>query len=346
MDGLVELRQLLAASLEQGLRAEQHQRAILAATTEQQTRDIGMQVNRVERHTDLAGHANKVDRDVAELSGELYAAPYLSDPAFFRTTGSDGREVLGYTGVDGRSENQGYLGFEDIFRGSEEFIRDRQRAYIDILSGREPVLDAGCGRGELLELLREHGVESFGVDLDEGMVEHCRAKGLDVKRADVVEHLETIEDGSLGAIFSAQVIEHLPTDKLMRFFALARPKLSPAGVLVVETVNPHSLPAMKTFWVDPTHEKPVFPEVALALCRLHEFESARVVFPNGTGDLYHDLARRRVRRRGDGRRARRSEESLSHWRTVVAETRAAQRRPRERSRAMSIPTSARSQGCS
>ena len=47
---------------------------------------------------------------------------------------------------------------------------------------------------------------------------------------------------------------------------------------------------MKTFWVDPTHEKPVFPEVALALCRLHDFESARVVFPNGTGDLERDLA--------------------------------------------------------
>ena len=91
----------------------------------------------------------------------------------------------------------------------------------------------------------------------------------------------------------------MPTDKLLRFFALARRKLGPAGVLVVETVNPHSIPAMKTFWVDPTHEKPVFPEVALALCRLHGFGSARVVFPNGTGDLERRPPRRgRVRSRG------------------------------------------------
>jgi hypothetical protein len=53
-------------------------------------------------------------------------------------------------------------------------------------------------------------------------------------------------------------------------------------------VNPHSIAALKTFWVDLTHEKPVFPEVALALCRLHGFGSARVIFPNGTGDLETD----------------------------------------------------------
>ena len=150
------------------------------------------------------------------------------------------------------------------------------------------MLDAGCGRGELLELLRDEGVESFGVDMDEGMVERCWAKGLDVTLAEVTEFLEAREDGSLGAIFSAQVIEHMPQEKLLAFFALARRKLSPTGVLVVETVNPHSIPAMKTFWVDPTHEQPVFPEVALALCRLHGFGSASVLFPNGTDDLERD----------------------------------------------------------
>jgi hypothetical protein len=48
---------------------------------------------------------------------------------------------------------------------------------------------------------------------------------------------------------------------------------------------------MKTFWADLTHEQPVFPEVGLALCRLHGFGSARVFFPNGTGDLSRDRLR-------------------------------------------------------
>ena len=279
VDGLVELRELLAAALEQGLRAEQHQRAILAATSEQHTRNLG-------------AHVDRVDRDLAGLTGELHAVPYLSDPEFFRSTDREGRELFGYTALDEQPAGQDrYLGFEDIFRGSEKFIQDRQRAYVGILQGREPVLDAGCGRGELLDLLRKEGVKSFGVDLDPGMVAHCRAKGLDVTRADISDYLARLDDESLGAIFSAQVIEHMPQEKLLGFFALARQKLERDGLLVAETVNPHSIQAMKTFWVDPTHERPVFPEVALALCRLHGFGSARILFPNGSGDLEDDRRR-------------------------------------------------------
>ena len=282
VDGLIELRELL----EQGLGAERSQRAKLAATAEQ------IAATAEQRAQSLGEDVNRVDRDLAALSGELNATPYLSDPEFFRATDSAGRELFGYTGLENSpAERNGYLGFEDIFRGSEEFIRDRQRVYVDILSGRGPVLDAGCGRGELLELLREHGVESSGVDMDEGMVARCRAKGLDVTRADVTEYLETVDDESLGAIFSAQVVEHMPQDKLLSFFTLARRKLGTAGVLIVETVNPHSIQAMKTFWVDPTHERPVFPEVALALCRLHGFGSAQVFFPNGSGNLEDDRRR-------------------------------------------------------
>jgi hypothetical protein len=53
-------------------------------------------------------------------------------------------------------------------------------------------------------------------------------------------------------------------------------------------VNPHSLEASKAFWVDLTHQTPIFPEVAVMLCRLHGFESALVSFPNGSGELERD----------------------------------------------------------
>ena len=48
---------------------------------------------------------------------------------------------------------------------------------MELLAGHEPVLDAGCGRGELLDLLRERGVAGTGVDIDAGMVERSPAKG-------------------------------------------------------------------------------------------------------------------------------------------------------------------------
>jgi SAM-dependent methyltransferase len=213
----------------------------------------------------------------------------VSDPTLLRTTDDKGREAIGFAASDQSASAEGvYRGFEDIFRGSEEFIRERQRVYLQSIGGREPVLDVGCGRGEFLDLLREAGIEARGVDIDEGMVEHCRQKGHDVELAEANEYLEGQPDDSLGAIFAAQVIEHMPYEALVRFFELAVAKLAPGGVFIAETVNPHSIPALKAFWVDPTHRNPIFPEVAAALARLAGFESGLIFFPAGTGKLDED----------------------------------------------------------
>jgi hypothetical protein len=45
---------------------------------------------------------------------------------------------------------------------------------------------------------------------------------------------------------------------------------------------------LKAFWVDLTHKQPIFPEVALALCKTAGFASAYVFHPNGTGDVDRD----------------------------------------------------------
>jgi O-antigen chain-terminating methyltransferase len=100
-----------------------------------------------------------------------------------------------------------YFAFESRMRGSTESIRDRQRPYVDDFRLAAPVLDIGCGRGEFLVLLREAGVEARGVDLDADMVAYARGEGLEVDQADAVEHLQGLEDGSLGGIFAAQLVE-------------------------------------------------------------------------------------------------------------------------------------------
>lgn len=230
--------------------------------------------------------AEAADRLVAETR----AIPYMADSPFELFEDPAAGLVNGYTEHTEATEAlDGYCAFEDIFRGPEDFIRDRQRRYLEVLGDREPVLDAGCGRGEFLDLLREQGVEYVGIDIDEGMVERCRAKGHEqVKLVDVNSYLEGLADGSLGAIFCAQVIEHLPYGELLRFLSLSRSKLQPDGLLIAETVNPHSVPALKTFWVDLTHQHPIFPEVALTLCRINGFESAYVFHPNGTGNVEVD----------------------------------------------------------
>ena len=227
-------------------------------------------------------------RDVDVLMAWHKAVPYTSDPIFTICDDPVAGRVQGY-----ESSNESALGFyrsfEDVFRGPEEFIRKRQERFLPVLDGHQPVLDFGCGRGEFLDLLRDCGIVYRGVDSDAGMVATARGKGHDnVVEADGIDYLAGLAPGELGAIFAAQVIEHLPYEDLLRFFTLAHRALQPGGLLIAETVNPHSPPALKTFWVDLTHQHPIFPEVALAICRSSRFRRAYVFHPNGTGDVEVD----------------------------------------------------------
>ena len=70
-----------------------------------------------------------------------------------------------------------YVGFEDRFRGSQEDIRARLEPYVAMFHGAGDVLDVGCGRGELLDLLRKDGILARGLDLNHEMVEVCRERG-------------------------------------------------------------------------------------------------------------------------------------------------------------------------
>lgn len=234
---------------------------------------------------ELGTRVTELQRRVDRLSGELLASPYTAEPLLM--TDGDGRRVIGYSAA-ARTDSTVYRGFEDLFRGPEQRVAALQRTYLPLFASRQGVVDIGCGRGEFLDLLRDAGVGARGVDPDAGMVGRSREKGHEVAHGDGNSFLASQPDGSLGAIFSAQVIEHLSYTELTRFFELSRQKLEPGGLLVAETMNPHSLAAFKLFWVDPTHVAPIFPEVAVALCRLHGFSSARVVFPDGVDELERD----------------------------------------------------------
>jgi glycosyltransferase involved in cell wall biosynthesis/SAM-dependent methyltransferase len=232
---------------------------------------------------------SEVTISLSDLIGELRTTPYMSDPSILETQDDAGRPAIGYRReVGDRQPAHSYAGFEDVFRGPEDFIRERQRVYLPYLVDHDPVLDVGCGRGEMLDLLADVGVKSFGVDLDESMVERVKEKGLRTVLADGITFLHEQPEGSIGAVFSAQVIEHLEYDNLVRFHEEAYRALQPGGVFIAETVNPHSIRAFKSFWTDLTHRVPIFPEVAVMLSLAAGFSEATVLFPNGTGQLELD----------------------------------------------------------
>lgn len=225
---------------------------------------------------------------IEPLVNGAYGRPFMATDPFAPFDDPDAGAVYGYRGRSAAPEADEYRAFEDLFRGSEDRVRERQRPYLPLIGGRAPVLDAGCGRGEFLDLMAEAGIEATGVDLDAGMVARAAEKGHQVREADLNDQLERSDDDALGVVFCAQVIEHMPEDELRRFFALARRKLAPGGRLIAETVNPHAPGALRAFWVDLTHEHPIFPEVALTLARIVGFPSAFVFHPTGQGDPERD----------------------------------------------------------
>lgn len=151
-----------------------------------------------------------------------------------------------------------YADFERAFRGAESEIRRRQDGDVALFAGsRLPIADLGCGRGEFLEALRARSLSGIGCDTNPVMVARCREKGLAVDEADLFAWLRGRAVDSLGGVTAYQVVEHLPADALLPFVELAVSRLAPGGRLLLETVNAESVYAMKWFWMDLTHVRPV-----------------------------------------------------------------------------------------
>jgi O-antigen chain-terminating methyltransferase len=151
-----------------------------------------------------------------------------------------------------------YGRFAERFRGTEEYVREGQRFYVPFFAGRRDVLDIGCGRGEFLELMREAGVAARGIDLGQESVDLCRQKGLAAETADLFAYLAALPEASLDGIFSAQVVEHLPPERLPEMIRLAASRLERGGLLAIETPNPECLAIFAShFYLDPTHSRPV-----------------------------------------------------------------------------------------
>jgi O-antigen chain-terminating methyltransferase len=170
-----------------------------------------------------------------------------------------------------------YTAFENRFRGCREEIRERQKDYVELFAGLAPVVDLGCGRGEFLELLRAAGTPARGVEGNANVVRECRERGLDVVAGDLLEFLRGAATSSLGGVFAAQVVEHLPPPVLTTLLAEAHRALRRGGLLVLETVNAASaLAFLEVYLRDLSHERPLHPDTLRFLVAAAGFGEVRV----------------------------------------------------------------------
>ena len=91
-------------------------------------------------------------------------------------------------------------------RGPERF-----RDYVELVGGcatpGDRMLDAGCGLGQALGLLREHGLEAVGIDLAERFLRVARRSGLPVVTADLARL--PFADECFQVVGCYEVVEHL-----------------------------------------------------------------------------------------------------------------------------------------
>lgn len=194
-------------------------------------------------------------------------------------------------------EAEAMRGFEAEFRGSEEEIQKRLESYLPILqragAGGEdrPVLDLGCGRGELLELCRQHKLRARGVERNPLLSGSGRDRGLEVVDGDVLEYLSSLPDKSLGAVVAIHVLEHLPLHVILAVLDQSLRVLKPGGVAVFETPNPENLTVgASTFYMDPTHLRPLHPAAMRFILESRGFVPVELRYLHPREDL-GDVAR-------------------------------------------------------
>jgi hypothetical protein len=106
------------------------------------------------------------------------------------------------------------------------------------LNGR--VLHADCGNGTLLDSLLAAGVDAYGVDPSDAVIEPAVERGLDVRAESVLDHLEVVADEALSGLVLSGSVQWLHPNERDRLVRLATSRLALDGVLVLHSATPES----------------------------------------------------------------------------------------------------------
>jgi len=112
-------------------------------------------------------------------------------------------------------------------------------AAVDAVRGAtDRVLVADCGDGALLDALAAAGVDAYGVDPSDLVLEPALARGLDVRAEGIVDHLRVVAGEALGAIVLTGSLQWLRPNEREHLLELVATRLTVGGTLVLHSTTP------------------------------------------------------------------------------------------------------------
>lgn len=239
--------------------------------------------NAVQSMNTLAEYCRRLEQEKTSLSSKIDSIQRANKELIYKLGKLDISEENGFS----EKLNYDYASFEEKFRGGFSDIKERQKNYLDYFKNCENVIDIGCGRGEFLSILKENNIPAVGIDLVKKNVETCLENGLDAVFGNGVDYLEGLDKESVDGIFSAQVIEHMKTEVLIKLVNTAFEQLKSGGIVVLETLNPQCLMIYaECLYLDPTHSTPVHPETVKFFMQKAGFEDIEIKYLSPTDKSY------------------------------------------------------------
>jgi 2-polyprenyl-3-methyl-5-hydroxy-6-metoxy-1,4-benzoquinol methylase len=214
---------------------------------------------------------NNVKAELSVLESRVRANPYRVRDLDVSSS-KDGRNTFGYDMQKGGT----YADFIDMFRPDFDVLANQLTYVSSWLPNSGKAVDLGAGRGEMVTVLKNNGLDAFGIDADQSVVDDAQSRGINIRLQGISDFLKAESAQQYEVVTAIHVVEHVAYDTLEDWLRGIHKILKPGGIFVAETPNPHAIDAFKAFWVDVTHVRPYYPESLLHMVHSAGFKKAEI----------------------------------------------------------------------